>query len=152
MPIETHCNGYELYEQEQECREEILQCWLEAKHNFDNGEYSLVANKQILDQIKERQNSYVEDDWRIGVIENYIIGKDRTCVKDIWDNAFKYHDRTMTKKDSNDIVAIFDSEFTDEWEKASTIRFADYGRQRGWIRKQKQIEEVQIKDEDELPF
>lgn len=152
LPIETHCNGYDLYEHEQECREEILQCWLEAKQKFDSGNYSLVANKEVLDQIKQQQNSYVEDDWRIGVIEEYIRSKDRTCVKDIWDNAFNYKDKPITKKDSNDIVSIFDSEFSDEWEKASTIRFTNYGRQRGWIKKPKQVEtagELPFKEEDD---
>ena len=152
LPIETYCNGYELYEHEQECRQDILQCWLEAKYNFDNNNYSLVANKEILDQIKENQNKYVEDDWRIGVIEDYIKDKDRTCVKDIWDNAFKYSEKAITKKDCNDIVAIFDSEFTEDWEKSSSIRFALYGRQRGWIKKLKQMEEVSLKEGEKLPF
>lgn len=147
LPIETYCNGYDLYEKEKECRAEILQCWLEAKHNFESGNYSLVANKEVLDQIKEQQNSYVEDDWRIGVIEEYIRNKDRTCVKDIWDNAFNYKDKAITKKDCNDIVSIFDSEFSKEWEKSASIRFANYGRQRGWIKKLKTLENV-----SELPF
>jgi len=140
LPIETHNNGFELYEHEQECKQDILQCWLEAKEWFDSGNYSLVVNKEILDDIKEQQQNCLEDDWRIGVIENYISNKNRTCVKDIWDNAFNYKDKPITKKDSNDIVAIFDTEFLDDWEKSSTIRFEQYGRQRGWIRKMKPIE------------
>lgn len=153
LPIETHCNGYELFEHEEECRKDILQCWLEAKHNFDTGNYSLVANKEILDQIQKIQNDCVEDDWRVGIIEDYIKDKDRTCVKDIWDNAFKYKEKAITKKDSNDIVAIFDTEFKDDWEKAATIRFKDYGRQRGWIRKLKPMTDEELKEiEKDLPF
>lgn len=147
LPIETYCNGYDLYDQEEQCRNDILQCWLEAKQNFDKGNYSLVVNKEILDQVKQQQNSYVEDDWRIGVIEKYIEGKQRTCVKDIWDNAFNYKEKPITKKDCNDIVSIFDNEFSKQWEKSSSIRFPEYGRQRGWIRKLEPI-----KDDSELPF
>lgn len=148
LPIETHCNGYDLYEQEQECREDILQCWLEAKHNFDNNNYSLVANKDILDKIVEQQNSYVEDDWRVGVIEKYIENKNKVCVKEIWDKAFKYSERTITKKDSNDIVSIFDNYFNGEWERSNCIRFEDYGRQRGW-RKKLQPNDVDLVPTDE---
>lgn len=150
LPIETHCTGYELYDQEEECKADIFQCWLEAKHNFDNNDYSLVVNKNVLDTVKQVQNDCVEDDWRVGIIENYIKDKDRTCVKDIWDNAFGYSEKAITKKDSNDIVAIFDNEFLDQWEKSNCIRFNDYGRQRGWMRKMVQLNEKDI--EDQLPF
>lgn len=153
LPIETFNNGYDLYEQEKECKQEILQCWLEAKHNFDNGNYSLIPNKDILDEVERQQKECVEDDWRVGVIEKYIANKRQTCVKDIWDNAFNYHDRPITKKDSNDIVSIFDTEFLDEWEKVSTIRFNEYGRQKGWRKKLKPNEQelTEIQD-DTLPF
>lgn len=151
LPIEVHNNGFELFEKEKECRADIFQCWLEAKHNYDTKNYSLTVNQQILEQIQEQQNNCVEDDWRIGVIEKYIENKDVTCVKDIWDNAFNLSEKTITKKDSNDIVAIFDTEFLDEWEKVSTIRFADYGRQKGWRRKLKDPTLKPINDED-LPF
>lgn len=150
LPIETHSNGYDLFEKEKECREDILQCWLEAKHNFDNGNYSLVANKEILDVIKEKQADFVEDDWRIGVIQKYISDKDKTCVKDIWDNAFAYTQQ-ITKKDSNDIVSIFDNMFTDEWEKSKSIRFENYGIQRGWRRKRTKPTLIEIED-DSIPF
>ena len=143
LPIETHNNGFELYEHEKECKQDILQCWLEAKNWFDNGNYSLVVNKDILGEIQEQQQNCLEDDWRIGVIEEYISNKNRTCVKDIWDNAFNYKDKPITKKDSNDIVAIFDTEFLEDWEKSSSIRFEQYGRQRGWIRKLKPIESTE---------
>lgn len=161
LPIEVHNTGYELFAQEKECREDILQCWLEAKHNFDNNNYSLVINQDILDQIKEQQNSCVEDDWRVGIIEKYLEDKTTTCVKDIWDNAFGLKEKVMTKKDSNDIVSIFDTEFLENWEKVSTIRFSEYGRQKGWRKKLKK-EDVVINDTNnqelipvddyELPF
>lgn len=150
LPIETNCNGYDLFDKEKECREDILQCWLEAKHNFDTGNYSLVANIDILDVIKEKQAECVEDDWRIGVIQKYISDKDKTCVKDIWDNAFAYSQQ-ITKKDSNDIVSIFDNMFTDEWEKSKSIRFESYGIQRGWRRKRTKPTLIEIED-DSLPF
>ena len=150
LPIEVHNTGTELFAQEKECREDILQCWLEAKHNFDNNNYSLVINSTIVEQIQEQQNMCVEDDWRVGVIEKYIQDKTTTCVKDIWDNAFKYSEKAITKKDSNDIVAIFDTEFSKDWVKVSTIRFENYGRQKGWRKKLIPLEPLD--NDDDLPF
>ena len=152
LPIETYSDGYDLYAKEKECREEILQCWLEAKHNYDNNNYSLVANKEILDEIIKQQQECLEDDWRVGVIEKYIANKRQTCVKDIWDNAFGFSEKPMTKKDSNDIVSIFDNEFLEDWEKVSTIRFNEYGRQKGWRRKLKPNSDLIPIDNEELPF
>ena len=153
LPIETFNNGYDLFAKEKECKEEILQCWLEAKHNFDTKNYSLVVNQSLIDEVRNKQNECVEDDWRIGVIEKYIADKTQTCVKDIWDNAFGYSEKPITKKDSNDIVAIFDNEFLEDWEKVSTIRFNNYGRQKGWRKKLKPNEQLLIPiDCDNLPF
>ena len=135
LPIQTFCDGFELLAQEKECREEIFQCWLEAKHNFDENNYSLIVNREIMGEITQAQNACVQDDWRVGVIEKYIANKTITCVKDIWDHAFNLADKQMTKNDSNDIVAIFDNEFLNDWEKVSTIRFNEYGRQKGWRKK-----------------
>lgn len=150
LPIETHSNGYDLYDKGKECKEDILQCWLEAKHNYDTNNYSLVANKDILDVIKEQQANCVEDDWRIGVIEKYIADKNKTCVKDIWDNAFEYTQQ-ITKKDSNDIVGIFDNILNNDWEKSKSIRFEKYGIQRGWRRKLTKPTLIEV-EEDSLPF
>lgn len=152
LPIETNNDGYELFNKEQECKQEILQCWLEAKHYFDTNNYSLVANKEILETIQKEQQDCLEDDWRVGVIEKYIKDKKQTCVKDIWDNAFNFKEKLITKKDSNDIVAIFDSEFLEEWEKISTIRFDEYGRQKGWRKKIKPEKELIPIDDDNMPF
>lgn len=148
LPIEVRIQGHSLFEKEKECKEDILQCWLEAKHNFDNNNYSLVLDQKVVSLVKEQQEQCVEDDWRIGVIEKYIENKSTTCVKDIWDNALKYDEKPITKKDSNDIVAIFDNCFIDTWEKVSCIRFDNYGRQRGWRKKTSDIE--QITDEKEI--
>lgn len=140
LPIETYNNGYELFAQEKQCKEDILQCWLEAKHNYDTNNYSLVADLNTLDAITLKQQQFMEDDWRIGVIEKYIKNKTQTCVKDIWDNAFGLKERTITRKDSNDIVSIFNTEFLNEWDKKPGLVFDDYGRQRGWVKKLDAVE------------
>lgn len=145
LPIETHSNGFELLEVEKEARADILQAWAEAKHNYDTGNFSLVTDQTILRTVQERQADAVEDDWRVGVIENYLDGKTfeaggtthysrtETCVKDIWDHAlYPTVDRECKKKDSSDIVSIMDN--MKGWARVTSIRFQNYGTQRGWRR------------------
>lgn len=136
LPLKVHSNGYEIAEQEKIIREDLLQCWLEAKYIYDNEKFSLFVNNDLLDEFYKQQQSVVEDDWRVGVIEKYIADKTTVCVKEIWDNAITEdpdYPRVCTKKDSSDIVQIMDG--FEDWEKVSTIRFENYGRQRGWRKK-----------------
>ena len=85
--------------------------------------FSLFVAPELIPTFQEKQESVIEDDWRVGVIEKYINDKDTICVKDIWDNALTSGDfpKDCTKKDSSDIVQIMDA-FPD-WEKVSCIRF-----------------------------
>lgn len=152
LPIVVRSDGYEIAKQEKQIRAEILQCWAEAKYIYDSGEFSLFVNPELIPTVQNNQDCFVEDDWRVGIIEKYLSSKSVTCVKDIWDNAITDPDRPRecTKKDSSDIVQIMDA-FPD-WEKVSTIRFENYGRQRGWRKRTDPLtlpEPIKIK---QLPF
>ena len=145
LPIKVNCDGYDIANQETQIRAEILQCWAEAKTIYDKGDFSLFVAPELIPTFQEKQESVIEDDWRVGVIEKYINDKDTICVKDIWDNALSgEYPKECTKKDSSDIVQIMDA--FDDWEKVSCIRFQNYGRQRGWRKKLKELVDT------ELPF
>jgi len=153
LPIKTHSCGRDLFNAEKECRADILQCWAEAKHYYDTGEYSLVTKEWLENEIQKQRDEVTEDDWRVGVIENYLSKKDKVCVKMIWDEALaKETNRDCTKKDSSDIVEIMNT-FND-WERVNLMRFAAYGQQRGWRKiAPKTIEDLKpIEDNGELPF
>ena len=157
LPLKVNSNGYEIAEQEKTIRDDLLQCWLEAKYIYDNEKFSLFVNNNLLDDFYKQQQSVVEDDWRVGVIEKYINNQTTVCVKGIWDNALTSGEfpKDCTKKDSSDIVQIMDG--FEEWEKVSTIRFDEYGRQRGWRKKLKPItgEELPFQpeiDDGDLPY
>ena len=124
----------------------------EAKNIYDSGEFSLFVNPELIPTVQNNQDCFVEDDWRVGIIEKYLSSKSVTCVKDIWDNAITDPDRPRecTKKDSSDIVQIMDS-FPD-WEKVSTIRFENYGRQRGWRKKTDTLTLPEPIKTKQLPF
>lgn len=137
LPLKVNIDKNILFENEVECKKDILQCWLEAKHYYDVKDYSLVLNQKVNSQVKEIQKIYLEDDWRVGVINEYLQDKnvEKTCIKDIWDYVFGYEDKIMTKKDSNEIALIMDTNFTENWVKVNSIRIKNYGIQRGWKKK-----------------
>jgi predicted P-loop ATPase len=156
LPIQVNCDGYEIANQETQIRADILQCWAEAKTIYDKGDFSLFVAPELIPTFQEKQESVIEDDWRVGVIEKYINDKDTICVKDIWDNALSgEYPKDCTKKDSSDIVQIMDS--FDDWEKVSCIRFPNYGRQRGWRKRLKEIVDTELpfktdKNDGDLPY
>lgn len=79
-PVKIKQNGYDLFACELECREYIKQCWAEAKVLYDKGELLPYANKDLAKQIRAAQSTAVEDDYRDGMIEDYLIDRDIVCV------------------------------------------------------------------------
>lgn len=135
-PVIVRSNGYWLYDHEQECRDYILQCWAEARERFFAGDMPNFANRDLLDKFKEAQEAATEDDWRVGVIEDYLASKrpgDAVCVKEIWDKAL-YPDkfRDINKKDSMEISQIING--IPGWTYGTRPYFAGYGQQRAWVK------------------
>ena len=135
-PVKVNASGYNLFDQEDECREYIKQCWAEAKVLFDEGKLQPFADRALYEIIRARQSEAVEDDYRVGMIQGYLEIKDtdEVCVLELWQNALQYSDYSKPdKKDSTEIGLIMQN-FTD-WEKMpKTKRFAPYGMQRYWRR------------------
>ena len=135
-PVKVNASGYNLFDQEDECRAYIKQCWAEAKALFDEGKLQPFADRALYEIIRARQSEAVEDDYRVGMIQQYLENKDtdEVCVLELWQNALQYSDYSKPdKKDSTEIGLIMQN-FTD-WEKMpKTKRFAPYGMQRYWRR------------------
>ena len=89
-PVKVHSSGYWLFDHETECREYIRQCWAEAKAKYDKREMPNYADKELRDAYKAAQDRAMEDDWRIGVIEEYLSRKSvgaLVCIKQIANEA-----------------------------------------------------------------
>lgn len=133
-PVVVHQTGYELYKSKTEVQEYIRQCWAEAKHLYDNGKLNPYADQSILSVIREKQAESVEDDYREGMIKEYLDGKTCVCSIEIWENALKNHNIKPSRKDSRDISLIMKK--MEGWEKQGrTIRTQEYGVQRCWVKK-----------------
>lgn len=141
-PVICNCTGYELYNNKEEIQADILQAWAEAKHLYVQGKLQPFADEKLLDVIREHQSQAVEDDYRIGMIEDYLMNEKISivCVLELWYEALKESMRP-TKKDSMEISAIMQT--MKGWLKSSKpTRINKYGVQKYWYRdKQMEIEE-----------
>lgn len=71
-PVKVNSDGYKLLDNEKPVREYIRQAWAEAVHLYKDGKLQPFARKEVLEQIRAAQEAAMEDDWRIGQIEQYL--------------------------------------------------------------------------------
>ena len=131
-PVKVNQSGYDLFEHEAEIKEYIQQCWAEAKAKLDKGEMKPYADRDLVAVIREMQAAAVEDDYRVGMIEDYLDGKTEICVLELWQNALNMGEFSKpSKKDSNEIGLIMQG--FSEWEKQpNPKRFKQFGLQKWW--------------------
>ncbi|MGJ4851455.1 VapE domain-containing protein [Bacillota bacterium Meth-B3] len=162
-PVDVHQSAYELYAREAECKAYILQCWAEAKAKLDTPFMSPKADIRLIEEIRDRQAEAVEDDWRIGVIEEYLSRKaigERVFVQELRVKALYPNIENLRddKKESTEIGIIMQG--MPGWHKEakpSRQHGMDrcYGPQRCWIKKdvnKVETTENEEEDDDELPF
>jgi len=148
-PVVVLQSGYKLHDQEDECRDYILQCWAEAKQLFDEGNLPAYANRFILEDVKSKQEEAEEDDYRVGMIEQWLCNKNKVCAAQIWTEALNNELGRMTKKDSSEIVTIMSKMPGWKRSRKGTQRFGIYGTQKYWYR----VKPITENDSaDELPF
>ena len=151
-PIRVNQSGYDLFNQQEEIQEYIRQCWAEAKALYDQGKIEPFADRSLIDDIRQMQENATEDDYRVGLIEDYLDGKFETCVLDLWVNALQESEwNKPTKKESQELGLIMQS--MPGWTKQPKAkRFNAYGVQRWWKRDDAntELEEIDIKDFEEI--
>lgn len=150
-PVIVRQSGYDLFDHEAEAREYIRQCWAEAKALYDAGKIPPYADRSLIGEIRLRQNEAVEDDFRVGLISDYLATHTEVCILELWKNALKMGEFSKpTKKDSNEIAVILQG--MDGWEKAENVkRFPDYGVQRYWYKQGTAwADDVAAMDESEI--
>ena len=134
-PVKVLQSGYDLFDHEAEIKEYIRQCWAEARVLLERGEIKPYADRTLIAEIRQKQEDATEDDYRIGLIEDYLDGKTEVCVLEIWKKALKGNEfSSPSKKDSQEISIIMQS--MQGWERAKKVkRFGEYGVQRYWVKK-----------------
>lgn len=111
-PVKVWSFAYKLYDNEQAVREYISQCWAEAVHLYKEGNLQPFAKAEVLDQIRAAQEAAMEDDWRIGAIEQYLTENKplqgaTVSVIELWHRALGEPEESKpTRKDSIEITQI----------------------------------------------
>ena len=135
-PVEVHCNGYDLFDHEQECRGYILQCWAEARELYRQHKMPNYADRKLTALYREAQENATQDDWRVGAVAAYLERKlpgELTCVREVCHKALSPNPdfpKEPSLVESKDIGAIITR--LPDWEKCGTKRIANYGAQKCW--------------------
>ena len=147
-PLKVHSSGYDIFDHELEIKNDIIQAWSEAKHLFDEGKLQPYANRDLLKEIRAKQEQAVEDDYRVGMIESYLISKDKVCVMELWKYALDNEYSKPTRRESNEITLILQS--IGGWERGKVERHNVFGNQLMWHKtfdeKCKDLPDVEIND------
>lgn len=129
LPIHVNTIGYDLFDREFEIKEDIRQCWAEAFYKFKGGEMPLCPDRRLIPIIREYQEGALEDDFREGIIIDYIKDCEKVCIIELWEKALKNDYKKPTKKDSTDIAEILQKI---GWECCGNKRFPEYGCQKSF--------------------
>lgn len=138
-PVEVHSNGYDIYDNEQEIREYILQCWAEARELYRAGNMPNYADRTLIKEYREAQENATQDDWRVGAIQAFLERKspgELTCVREVCHRALSPNPdlpKEPSLVESKDIGAIITR--LPDWERVGKKRMAIYGSQRCWQKK-----------------
>lgn len=155
-PVKCKNTGYDLFDHESECREYIRQCWAEALHKMHTDFMNPYASRSIKSQIEQAQESAMEEDFRVGVIQNWLdrAAPDFVCSGMIWEEALKFDPARFTKADQTQIGLIMNNSVTG-WEKCKPGQmktFPGYGRQRYWFKNKLVAEPTFNTPNDYIPF
>lgn len=150
-PVEVHSDGYEVFDQEEEIREYVLQCWAEAKVLYDRGEMPNYADRKLVKEYREAQQNAMQDDWRQGAIGMFLDKKkvgELTCIREIAHEALSPNPdipKDPSLAEAKDIGRIMDR--YPGWRRCTSPRkVGRFGVQRCW---EKVKEEEKTEDDVE---
>jgi predicted nucleic acid-binding protein len=157
-PVTCNSVGYNIFDNEDAIKADILQCWAEARFKMLRNNMPAFADRSLLPEIESEQEQATEDDWRIGVIGEYLKSKpigSYTYIRQLKRDALMKNEeykQDPLMKESQEIRIIMER-FTD-WQRIGRVTVPGDGSQRCWIRTGKSdIYEKQgnFEDVDELP-
>ena len=132
-PVKVNSSGYDLHDNKNAIQADILQAWAEAKYLYDKGELQPYADRNLLAEIRERQELAVEDDYRVGMVAEYVSNKDKVCVLELWKYALDNEWSKPTRRESNELTLILQS--IGGWERGKIERHSEFGNQMFWVKK-----------------
>ncbi len=104
--------------------------WAQAVQIMKNENPELLLPESCRKQAEELQTESMSDDGKIGIIQEYLVDKQRTCAIEVWREALKETGRPQKWQASeiNNIILGLVG-----WKKMSSpAKFGQYGSQRGF--------------------
>ena len=135
-PVKVQSFAYKLYENEEAVKNYIRQAWAEAVHLYKEDALQPFAKKEVLDQIREAQEQAMEDDWRIGAVEQYLSTNKKmpgatVSVIELWHRALGEPEESKpTRKDSIEITQIISN--MPGWIQCPNPIMTSWGRQKAF--------------------
>lgn len=129
-PVKVNSSGYDLHDHKDEVKADIIQAWAEAKYLYDKGELQPYADRNLLAEIRERQEMAVEDDYRVGMIEDYVQDKTEVCIMELWKYALCNEFTKPSRRESNDLSLILQS--LGGWRRGKVKHHPAFGNQLFW--------------------
>lgn len=116
-----------------EAMNDIKAAWAEAVHIYKTEKPKLLLPESCRKQAEELQAESMSDDGKIGIIQEYLSDKHRTCAIEIWQKALGEQGRPakwQASEISNIVLGL------PEWVRLpNPAKFGGYGSQRGFQRK-----------------
>ena len=159
FPLAFNQEADGLFDHEQEIREIIGQCWAEMYSYWLSG--SELANtypkRELMDVIEAHQEAAEEDDPDLGIIEDYLKGKEKVCLAEVIEKALHLEYSKMKKSERNAISAKLTGsrinctlKLNKAGTKPSPERFSEYGSQQAYYVPDK-LKNWEEKDETPVP-
>jgi len=108
-PVQCHADGYKLLDNEEMIRGYIRQAWAEAVQLYKDNNLQPFAKKEVLELIRAAQEAAMEDDWRVGAIEQYLedtkkMPNSTVSIIELWHRALNEPDESKPAR--GDSIAI----------------------------------------------
>lgn len=137
----------ETIEERNEIMNEFKQAWGEAMHIFKdaNENPELILPRELQVEVEEKQKSYMEEDVRVGLIQEYLdrTNNDRVCVIQLYQEALGNEGKTPNRLETRDLHDIMRNDIKGWSANAGKIRCGVYGVQKAYVK--------DITDDD-IPF
>lgn len=113
--------------------DDIKAAWAEAVHIYKTEKPKLLLPESCKKRAEELQAESMLDDGKVGIIQEYLSDKHRTCAIEIWQKALNESGRPA-KWQASEINNIILS--LPDWERIpNPVKFGEYGSQRGFRRR-----------------
>lgn len=139
LPVDCGVNEPTMSMFTEEAEEYFAQAVAEAVHIYKTRKPRLVLSKQLSQYAMERQQDYLEDDPRVGVIQDYLDGLEegvRVCVAEICERALNLRKEEYYGKRSlsNEIHAIMQHDIAGWRRLPRKVKTTGYGAQYCYVK------------------